>query len=337
MDHVQCKERTSINKSIAPGTFHDFADDIQVHWDALASGDSLAHSYLLDKIKSQRYLFRHLVSTSTRNVIKRSGYTWKPVIDEKNLSVGLLHFPSYSLMPAHDHPDTIGFILVLSGSVEIIQSDLENPTISNKQHLHCGDVSLTFPIHNNIHSLECYQEPAILLSVNTRHMHSSIRPKKWHFSASILNNLRSERPNAVYAIITATMLSLAQTSIAGNCVMRQAEEEVSNNNFEKAALLLEDCAHLGHVTAQCKLADLYYSGHGVEQDFYTAAQWYRKAAEQGDTHAQYIYGVMLVEGQGVTDDPGEGFDWIFKAMMAGHTEAKQAFEYLLANPAPLDC
>ena len=37
--------------------------------------------------------------------------------------------------------------------------------------------------------------------------------------------------------------------------------------------------------AQVKLADIYLEGRGVPQDYTEAAEWYRRAAEQGDAMA----------------------------------------------------
>jgi uncharacterized protein len=39
------------------------------------------------------------------------------------------------------------------------------------------------------------------------------------------------------------------------------------------------------------------TGRGVEQDFYLAAYWYRKAADQGDDFAQKRISAMYVEGK----------------------------------------
>nr|WP_304302254.1 hypothetical protein [Chromatium okenii] len=40
----------------------------------------------------------------------------------------------------------------------------------------------------------------------------------------------------------------------------------------------------------------YANGDGVAQDEAQAVVWYRKAAEQGDTDAQYNIGVMYTNG-----------------------------------------
>ena len=40
---------------------------------------------------------------------------------------------------------------------------------------------------------------------------------------------------------------------------------------------------------------MYEEGRGVEQDYATAVEWFRKAADQGDANAQYNLGVMYEE------------------------------------------
>ena len=50
-------------------------------------------------------------------------------------------------------------------------------------------------------------------------------------------------------------------------------------------------AKAGQAEAQYILGVLYYLGQGVPQDFVQAANWYRKAAEQGGVEAQFYLGV----------------------------------------------
>ena len=38
-------------------------------------------------------------------------------------------------------------------------------------------------------------------------------------------------------------------------------------------------------------------GHGMTQDYVKAAQWYRRAAEQGEVHAQHNLGVYYATGK----------------------------------------
>jgi TPR repeat protein len=52
------------------------------------------------------------------------------------------------------------------------------------------------------------------------------------------------------------------------------------------------------LAAQFNLGLMYYNGQGVTQDYSQAADWYRKAAAQGNAAAQYNLGLMYYNGQG---------------------------------------
>lgn len=58
-------------------------------------------------------------------------------------------------------------------------------------------------------------------------------------------------------------------------------------------------AAAGDKTATRQLAEAYYIGKGVDQDFKQAAQWYNKAAMRGHIQAQHNLGLLYYEGRGV--------------------------------------
>ena len=45
----------------------------------------------------------------------------------------------------------------------------------------------------------------------------------------------------------------------------------------------------------------YYNGDGVKQDFTSAMEWFKKAADRGSADAQFRIGILYGEGQGVTN------------------------------------
>ena len=55
--------------------------------------------------------------------------------------------------------------------------------------------------------------------------------------------------------------------------------------------LLGKVAENGSAEVQRKLGQMYYSGWVLAPDYAEAAKWFRKAAEQGDTDAQYRLGI----------------------------------------------
>lgn len=61
-------------------------------------------------------------------------------------------------------------------------------------------------------------------------------------------------------------------------------------------------AAAGDKAATRQLADRYYTGRGVEQDYREAARWYEKLARLGDARAQTSLGLMYARGYGVKQD-----------------------------------
>src|SRR5262245_20674084 len=51
----------------------------------------------------------------------------------------------------------------------------------------------------------------------------------------------------------------------------------------------------GDVASQYAVARAYFKGEGIPQDYAKAAEWFRKAAEQGDAKAQRLVATMLVQ------------------------------------------
>ncbi|KAG0041839.1 hypothetical protein BGZ90_009630, partial [Linnemannia elongata] len=68
---------------------------------------------------------------------------------------------------------------------------------------------------------------------------------------------------------------------------------------------------------------MYYDGQGVPQDYAKAMEWFCKAAEHGDGHAQYIIGLMYTYGQGVTKNDSEARKWFQKAADQGSLKAQR--------------
>jgi uncharacterized protein len=76
----------------------------------------------------------------------------------------------------------------------------------------------------------------------------------------------------------------------------------------------------GDPNAQTLLADMYYYGKEVPQNYEQAAFWYKKAAEQGNAKAQYNLGVMYDTGHGVPQNSKKARFWLKKAAVNGHAE-----------------
>lgn len=59
----------------------------------------------------------------------------------------------------------------------------------------------------------------------------------------------------------------------------------------------------------CNLGWCYERGHGVPQDWKQAVEWYRRAAQAGNTVAMGNLGWCYEKGKGVEKDPAAAVSW----------------------------
>ena len=104
-----------------------------------------------------------------------------------------------------------------------------------------------------------------------------------------------------------------------------------NQDYYEAVKWYRKAAEQGHAGAQNLLGVCYIKGQGVTQDYYEAVKWYRKAAEQGNADAQNNLGVRYAEGQGVTQDYYEAVKWCRKAAEQGNANAMSWMGYFFEN------
>jgi TPR repeat protein len=88
-----------------------------------------------------------------------------------------------------------------------------------------------------------------------------------------------------------------------------------------AAETTETRAGLGDAEAQFNLG-VRFAGEGATQDYAQAAHWYRKAADQSHSLAQFNLAVMYAAGQGVPRDEAQSKMWMQKAADQGDAGAQ---------------
>ena len=81
-------------------------------------------------------------------------------------------------------------------------------------------------------------------------------------------------------------------------------------------------AEQGDAAAQADLAEMYYHGEGVQQDYSEALRWYRRAGDHGNAKGQYGVGLIYYHGKGVTLDLGEALRWYRKSADQGYAKAE---------------
>lgn len=73
---------------------------------------------------------------------------------------------------------------------------------------------------------------------------------------------------------------------------------------------------------------MYHKGEGVEGDYATAAEWFRRAAKQGYVMAQFNLGLMYYNGDGVIQDYVQAHMWGNIARSNGSASAEKLLTLL---------
>ena len=93
-------------------------------------------------------------------------------------------------------------------------------------------------------------------------------------------------------------------------------------NFDEAAKWYEKAAKMGHVDAQCDLGNCYYYGEGLPENYERSVYWYEKAAEQGNVRALYNLGNSYYYGEGASQNRTLAIAYYERAAALGNPQAK---------------
>lgn len=83
--------------------------------------------------------------------------------------------------------------------------------------------------------------------------------------------------------------------------------------------------------ALCMLGECYYNGDGVELDYVTAADYFRRSAALDYDDGQYQLGMCYLDGKGVQNNLAEAVKWLKKAARNGNDDAAKKMEELIAK------
>ena len=107
-----------------------------------------------------------------------------------------------------------------------------------------------------------------------------------------------------------------------------AKEAYDREDYETAAEEFRRLADQGNGDAAWYLGDMYDNGKGVSEDDVRAAEWWLKAAESG--HAQSAWELVLMYhtgGAGVPSDKCKAARWARRAAELGHPKAREYAEW----------
>ena len=103
------------------------------------------------------------------------------------------------------------------------------------------------------------------------------------------------------------------------CMSASADDPTMTKRELAETRLMAEWA--GDAQQQYKLAEAYYKGKGVQQDYAEALKWFRLAADQGLVESQHMLGVMYDQGTGTTQDYTRAVAWYQKAAEQGYAPA----------------
>ncbi len=106
-------------------------------------------------------------------------------------------------------------------------------------------------------------------------------------------------------------------------ILKKGSQAYKNGDFETAAEWFRKAAEQGDATGQYLLGLMYRYGKGISRDSVEAAEWFRKAAEQGHVRSQFNLAVMSELGEGVSKSQTEAIKWYQKAAEQGDAQAQQ--------------
>ena len=160
----------------------------------------------------------------------------------------------------------------------------------------------------------------------------------WLSSATMcgLAKKSNERPSTCCEIfgISASRVPLYSNNVHGGAASsatQQAIQAYKEEEFAKAFSLAQN-ADKSNAEIQFIIGWCYRYGQGVEANSKVATKWLRKAAEQGNSDAQYEYGkslAVLFDDRLRKTEEREGVDWLRKASNDGYAEAQYYLGYYL--------
>ncbi len=104
--------------------------------------------------------------------------------------------------------------------------------------------------------------------------------------------------------------------------------KASKQGHELAFKLYHKAATEGDVLVQYNLANMYYQGLGVSQNYVESFKLFRRAAVEGDAKSQFSLGIMYELGHGVPQDYVEAIKWYRKSAEQGYAGAQNNLGYM---------
>lgn len=151
-------------------------------------------------------------------------------------------------------------------------------------------------------------------------------PRKTFLTLALASALMASAAHAMTQEEDAMVTYAAQRGSDGAqvllAVMYLHGDPTHTKNEALAAQWFEKAAAQGNAYAQKMLGDLYEQARGVPKNLKLSADWREKSANRGNTEAQLMLGKMYLNGEGVNQDLDKAEGWLNRAAIAGNSEAQ---------------
>jgi uncharacterized protein len=124
----------------------------------------------------------------------------------------------------------------------------------------------------------------------------------------------------VVLIVALLLPPLARADVA-DAAFRAGLTAFNEGGYARAQAAWVPLATAGDARAQTGLGFMYYSGRGVTRDSVRAAEFFQRAAEQGEPTAQLFLAQMYFKSDGVPMNAPLAMMWVELALAGGQVEA----------------
>ena len=125
-----------------------------------------------------------------------------------------------------------------------------------------------------------------------------------------LRPFRSVRAQGTVLALASVLVALTTTGFSEGSAAAAGRTVVHGGYGRISLPALVARAKRGDSAAQTVLARLYSTGQWVPQNYYEAAKWFYRAADQGNGGAQYALGMLYNKGEGVHRDYVLSYMWL---------------------------
>lgn len=123
------------------------------------------------------------------------------------------------------------------------------------------------------------------------------------------------------------------STITGEMEMKRPYVDEAADMMSLEAMPFEErleAANNGDIAAMGAVAEAFLNGDNVEQDAKSAAEWFEKQAELGDSTGQFNLGILYIKGEGVKQDIKTALKWMKEANENGDEDAVGLIDTLQA-------